>query len=60
MENAKLTKLDLYLEQKRTLDTFLEKGAISKAQHDYSLGCLKRKMGFENLDAEPTPTTNNE
>lgn len=38
-------KLDLYIKQKNTLDIFLEKGAISKAQHDYSRGCLRQKMG---------------
>lgn len=38
-------KLDLYIKQKNTLDIFLEKGAISKAQHDYSLGCLRQRMG---------------
>lgn len=38
-------KLDLYIKQKNTLDIFLEKGAISKAQHDYSLCCLREKMG---------------
>ena len=36
----------LYLDQKRTLDLFLERGAISRAQYDKSLGDLTRKMGF--------------
>ena len=35
----------LYLQQKETLDTFLAHGAISKAQHDKSLGDLREKMG---------------
>ena len=35
----------LYLSQKQTLDLFLERGAISQAQHDKSLHDLKEKMG---------------
>ena len=42
----------LYLDQKRTLDTFLSNGAITKAQYDKSLGDLTVKMGMEN-EAEP-------
>ena len=40
-------KLDLFLRQKRTLDLFLERNAISKAQHDKSLGDLIEKMGID-------------
>ena len=36
----------LYLDQKHTLDLFLERGAISRAQYEKSLGDLTRKMGF--------------
>lgn len=39
-------KRELYLEQKYTLDTFLEHHAISKAQYDKSLGDLTAKMGY--------------
>ena len=35
----------LYLKQKQTLDLFLERGAISQAQHDKSLHDLTVKMG---------------
>ena len=45
----------LFLRQKKTLDTFLEHGAISQAQHDKSLHDLIEKMGMEaevNTDAE--------
>ena len=35
----------LYLKQKQMLDMFLERGAISKAQHDKSLHDLTVKMG---------------
>ena len=34
----------LYLKQKQTLDLFLERGAITKAQHDKSLHDLTVKM----------------
>ena len=37
---------DLYLRQKRTLDLFLERNAISKSQYDKSLGDLTEKMGI--------------
>ena len=40
-------KLDLFLRQKRTLDSFLERNAISRAQYDKSLDDLKEKMGIE-------------
>ena len=35
---------ELYLKQKQTLDLFLERGAISQAQHDKSLHDLTMKM----------------
>jgi len=35
----------LFLDQKKTLDIFLEKGAISQAQYNKSLGDLREKMG---------------
>ena len=34
----------LFLNQKRTLDQFLERGAISQEQHDKSLHDLTEKM----------------
>ena len=37
-------KLDLFLRQKRTLDLFLERNAISKSQYDKSLGNLIEMM----------------
>ena len=39
-------RVDLFLRQKRTLDLFLERNAISKAQYDKSLGDLIEKMGI--------------
>ena len=40
-------KHQLFLNQKKTLDMFLERGAISKAQYDKSLGDLREKMGVK-------------
>ncbi|MCR5488545.1 MAG: hypothetical protein K6F03_00575 [Saccharofermentans sp.] len=40
-------KRELYLEQKYTLDAFLERHAISQAQYDKSLGILNAQMGIE-------------
>ncbi len=42
-------KTDLFLLQKRTLDLFLERNAISKAQYDKSLGDLIEKVGMERV-----------
>ena len=36
----------LFRRQKTLLDEFLARGAISKAQHDKSLGDLREKMGI--------------
>lgn len=40
-------KAQLFLNQKQTLDLFLERGAISQAQYDKSLGDLREKMGVK-------------
>ena len=37
----------LFLRQKKTLDMFLERGAISQAQHDKSFHDLIEKMGMQ-------------
>ena len=37
----------LYLDQKQTLDLFMERGAISRAQYDKSLGELTARLGME-------------
>ena len=42
---AEEKKVQLFLNQKQTLDLFLERGAISQAQYDKSLGDLREKMG---------------
>ena len=43
-------KKQLFLNQKRLLDTFLEKHAISQAQYNKSLGDLREKMGMQGID----------
>ena len=40
-------KQQLFLNQKKTLDLFLERGAISQAQYNKSLGDLREKMGVK-------------
>ena len=47
-------KRELYLRQKQLLDTFLEHGAISKAQYDKSFGDLTEKMGMANFEQRAT------
>ena len=42
--------VQLYFDQKQTLDLFLERGAISRDQYDKSLGELTRKLGMEALE----------
>ena len=45
--NPEEKKKQLFLDQKKLLDTFPEHGAISKAQYEKSLGDLIVKMGME-------------
>ena len=40
-------KTRLYLSQKRLLDSFLERNAISREQYEKSLGDMTIKMGME-------------
>lgn len=44
-------KTQLFLRQKKLLDTFLERHAITEAQYQKSLGDLRVKMGMEDIDA---------
>ena len=43
-------KKQLFLRQKHTLDLFLERNAISKAQYDKSLGDLRDKMDMHGVN----------
>ena len=49
-------KKELFLNQKDTLDKFLERGAITKAQYDKSYGDLAKKMGMEEVARELAAT----
>ena len=40
-------KMNLFLRQKKTLDLFLERNAISQEQYDKSLSKMKESMGVE-------------
>ena len=55
---AEEKKIDLYLRQKKTLDMFLEKNAISRAQYDKSLGDLTEKMGMADIQKNITEEDN--
>ena len=44
---AEQRKEYLFLNQKKILNIFLEKGAISQAQYNKSLGDLQEKMGVK-------------
>ena len=43
-------KKELFIRQKRTLDLFLERHAISQSQYDKSLGDLREKMGMHGVE----------
>lgn len=45
-------KKELFLKQKKTLDTFLLTGAITQAQYDKSYGDLVVKMGMQEVAEE--------
>ena len=47
-----MNKRELFLNQKDTLDKFLERGAITKAQYDKSYEDLVKKMGMEEVVKE--------
>ena len=42
-------RVALYIRQKELLDVFLQKGAITGAQYDKSLGDLTEKMGMRDV-----------
>lgn len=45
--SAEEKKRQLFVNQKHTLDLFLERKAISQAQYDKSLGDLREKMKID-------------
>jgi hypothetical protein len=48
--NTEEKKRALFLQQKHTLDLFLERRAISQKQYDKSLGDLREKMGMTDVN----------
>ncbi len=52
-DNKKEQKRELFRNQKQLLNTFLEHGAISRAQYDKSLGDLIVKMGITEEECRP-------
>jgi RimJ/RimL family protein N-acetyltransferase len=50
MTKERWQKVALFREQKKTLDTFLEKSAISRAQYNKSLGDLRDLMGMQGVE----------
>ena len=44
--------IELFRQQKQTLDLFRERNAISKAKYDKSLGDLIEKMGMQDIANE--------
>lgn len=44
-----MSNVELYLKQKKVLDTFLERNAISKEQYEKSLGDLTEKMHMQDV-----------
>ena len=49
MTKERWQKVELFLEQKKTLDTFLNTKAITQAQYDKSYGDLVQLMGMEGV-----------
>ena len=45
-------RVQLYFRQKKMLDEFLERGAISQAQYDKSFGDMTVKMGMTGREEE--------
>ena len=50
MTKERWQKVNLFREQKKTLDTFREKNAISQAQYDKSLGDLRNLMEMHGVE----------
>ena len=48
--NTEEKKRALFLQQRHTLDLFLERRAISQKQYDKSLGDLREKMGMTDVN----------
>ena len=51
MTKERWQKITLFRNQKKTLDTFLEKKAISQAQYNKSLGDLRQLMDMQGVES---------
>ena len=52
MSEKDFEKKELFLEQKKIMDTFLKTGAISQMQYEKSYGDLVKKMDMESIAEE--------
>lgn len=50
MTRNRWQKVNLFLKQKQTLDTFLANGAISQTQYNKSMGDLRKLMDMQNVE----------
>ena len=50
MTKERWQKVELFRQQKKLLDTFLQNGAISQAQYDKSLRDLVKLMGMQGVE----------
>ena len=50
MTKERFSKVELFLKQKQTLDTFLKNGSISQSQYNKSFGDLQDLMGMQNVE----------
>ena len=50
MTKERWQKVELFRQQKKLLDTFLQNGAISRAQYDKSFGDLRDLMGMHGVE----------
>ena len=50
MTKERWQKVELFRQQKKLLDTFLQNGAISQAQYDKSFGDLRNLMGMQGVE----------
>ena len=50
MTKERWQKVELFRKQKETLDTFLEKNAITEAQYNKSFGDLQNLMGMHGVE----------
>jgi len=50
MTKERWQKVELFRQQRKTLDTFLQSGAISQAQYDKSFGDLRDLMGMHEVE----------